>query len=39
MENFVVQKYLEQPALFNGRKFDLRVYIFISQDLRLYFFP
>lgn len=39
MEQFVVQKYLESPALYNGRKFDLRVFVFVSHQLKLYIFP
>lgn len=37
--NFVVQKYLEDPFLYNSRKFDLRVFIFISHELECFIFP
>lgn len=37
--SFVVQKYLEDPYLYNTRKFDLRVYIFISHEMKCFLFP
>jgi hypothetical protein len=36
--SFVVQKYIEQPALINNRKFDIRVWALLTHDLDIYFF-
>lgn len=35
---FVIQKYIEKPLLLNNRKFDIRVWVMLSHDLKLYFF-
>jgi len=35
---FVIQKYMELPALFKGYKFDIRAHALLSQDLTLYVF-
>ena len=35
---FVIQKYIERPLLLNKRKFDIRVWVMLSHDLKLYFF-
>lgn len=29
--SFVIQKYMEQPLLYGGRKFDIRVWVLITQ--------
>lgn len=36
----VVQKYISKPKLINGLKFDMRVFVFITnlQPLRVYLF-
>ena len=36
--DFVIQKYIEKPYLYCGRKFDIRVWVLISNDMSLYFF-
>ena len=35
---FVIQKYIEKPLLINNRKFDIRVWVLMTQDLKVYFF-
>ena len=36
--NLLLQKYIENPLLFYGRKFDIRVFILINHNLDLFFF-
>ena len=37
-EVFVIQKYIEKPLLIDKRKFDIRLWVLISQDMRCYIF-
>jgi len=35
---FIIQKYIERPLLVNKRKFDIRVWVALTQDMDMYFF-
>jgi hypothetical protein len=37
-QSFVIQKYIENPLLIDGRKFDIRVWSMIDSKNQLYFF-
>lgn len=38
MKTFVIQKYIENPFLMNKRKFDIRIWVLLNQDMELFFF-
>lgn len=38
-EEFIIQKYIERPLLYLSRKFDIRVWVLITQRGSYYYFP
>jgi hypothetical protein len=34
----LLQKYIEKPLLYNKRKFDMRTWVLLSQDMKIYLF-
>jgi hypothetical protein len=36
--SFVIQKYMEKPLLFSGRKFDIRMWVLFTHEFKVFLF-